>query len=62
MQDRDDLLDFIQRELSFALQADLEQGAQWMSELASKEFVRKYPFLNDALGVIADIEFIDEER
>ncbi len=38
--------------LSFALQADLENGVQWMNEEAGRKFVKDYPELAKAIGQI----------
>lgn len=42
---RDEML----KEISDALQSDLEHGVKWLNEEAAEEFERKYPALNRVL-------------
>lgn len=46
----------IQDALSFALQADLESGVQWINEQNSEEFARKYPQLCHVLNNIQEMD------
>ena len=52
----------LQDELSFALQADLENGVAWLNDRASAEFAKSYPSLVEAIGKILDLETIDPEQ
>lgn len=55
-------LDRIQDLLSDALQGDLENGVKWLNELASAEFVQKYPRLSEAIGKIMRMDDAIEEQ
>lgn len=41
--------DEVLKEISDALQSDLEHGVKWLNEEAAEEFERKYPALNRVL-------------
>jgi len=46
----------IQDLLSDAFQSDLEHGVKCLNEEAAKEFVKRYPSLNETIGIIMEME------
>lgn len=50
----------IQDKLSISLQADLEQGVAWITDLRWKAFEENYPTLAETIGDILDVE--EEEK
>ena len=51
----------LQDRLSYAIQADLENGVAWMNEYASKQFKKNYPDTAEMISLILNLETIDPE-
>ena len=53
------IIKIAQDSISFAMQADLEQGVWWLNEEASRKFTERYPELRKTLTNFMDIEVDD---
>jgi len=49
-------IDEVQDLLSYALQADLENGVAWLNDEVSKRFFENYPELSKAIGLIMEVD------
>ena len=52
----------LQERLSYAVQADLENGVAWMNDHAAAEFKKNYPMIWEMIALISDLETIDSEE
>ena len=52
----------LQDRLSYAVQADLENGVAWMNDHASAEFKKNYPDTAEMISLILNLETIDPEQ
>ena len=48
----------LQERLSYAIQADLENGVAWMNDQAAAEFKKNYPMIWEMIDLILDLESI----
>ena len=48
----------LQERLSYAIQADLENGVAWMNDHAADEFKKNYPMIWEMITLILDLESI----
>ena len=51
----------LQDRLSYAYQADLENGVAWMNDHAARDFKKNYPMIWDMITLVMDLETIDPE-
>ncbi len=52
----------LQERLSYAVQADLENGVAWMNDHAAAQFKEHYPMIWGMIVEILDLETIDSEE
>ena len=52
----------LQDRLSYAVQADLENGVAWMNDHASAEFKKNYPLIWQMIALISALDTIDPEQ
>ena len=48
----------LQERLSYAVQADLENGVAWMNDHAAAEFKKNYPDISEMIKLILNLESI----
>jgi hypothetical protein len=48
----------LQERLSYAVQADLENGVAWMNDHAAAQFKEHYPMIWEMIALILDLESI----
>jgi hypothetical protein len=48
----------LQERLSYAVQADLENGVAWMNDHAADQFKEHYPMIWEMIALILDLESI----